>query len=93
MFFSSYWRANAKEDVLVASSSGATELGKWIFVVDAGGRSELFEAKWTELPYIGDTINLDCVRNIVDKSRVAAATVVCRTANESPLPKGFRAYR
>jgi hypothetical protein len=29
------------------------------FVVDAGGRVELFEAKWTELRVLGDTVNLD----------------------------------
>src|SRR5580698_5560743 len=61
------------------------------FVVDTGGRLELLEAKWTELPDRGDTVNLDFVRNVVGKSRVAAAAVVCRTANAFPLPNGFRA--
>src|SRR5438445_8486634 len=61
------------------------------FVVDTGGRLELFEAKWTELPDAGDTVNLDFVRNVVGKSRVAAAAVVCRTPNGFPLPNGFRA--
>src|SRR5437660_7679140 len=61
------------------------------FVVDVGGRLELFEAKWTELPDAGDTVNLDFVRNVVGKSRVAAAAVVCRTPNGFPLPNGFRA--
>jgi hypothetical protein len=31
------------------------------FVVDVGGHLELFEAKWTELPNAGDTVNLDFV--------------------------------
>ena len=35
------------------------------FVVDTGGCLELFEAKWTELPDVGDTVNLDFVRNLV----------------------------
>src|ERR1700678_282468 len=61
------------------------------FVADTGGRLELFEAKWTELPDVGDTVNLDFVRNVVGKSRVTAAAVVCRTANGFPLPNGFRA--
>jgi hypothetical protein len=61
------------------------------FVVDAGGRLELFEAKWTELPDPGDTVNLDYVRNVAGKSRVASAAVVCRTPNSFPLPGGFRA--
>jgi hypothetical protein len=61
------------------------------FVVDTGGRLELFEAKWTELPDVGDTVNLDFVRNVVGKSRVAAGAVVCRAPNDFPLPDGFRA--
>ena len=46
------------------------------FVVDAGGRLELFEAKWTELPDAGDTVNLEFVRNAVGKSKVSAGAVV-----------------
>src|ERR1700731_594309 len=61
------------------------------FVVDAGGRLELFEAKWTELPDLGDTVNLDFVRNVIGKSRVTAGGVVSRTPNSFPLPNGFRA--
>jgi hypothetical protein len=61
------------------------------FVVDAGGRLELFEAKWTELPDAGDTVNLNYVRNAAGKSRVASGAVVCRTPNSFPLPNGFRA--
>jgi hypothetical protein len=61
------------------------------FVVDAGGRLELFEAKWTELRDGGDTVNLEFVRNVVGKSRVAAGAIVCRTTNGFPLPNGFRA--
>ena len=61
------------------------------FVVDTGGRLELFEAKWTELPDAGDTVNLDFVRNVVGKARVAAAAVVCRASNGFPLANGFRA--
>jgi predicted AAA+ superfamily ATPase len=61
------------------------------FVVDAGGRLELFEAKWTELPDLGDTANLDFVRNVIGKSRVTAGCVVSRTPNSFPFPNGFRA--
>ena len=61
------------------------------FVADASGGLELFEAKWTELPDRGDTVNLDFVRNAVGKSRVKAGAVVCRTPNSFPLPSGFRA--
>jgi uncharacterized protein len=61
------------------------------FVVDAGGRLELFEAKWTELPDLGDTVNLDFVRNVIGKSRVTGGGVISRTPNSFPFPNGFRA--
>jgi len=60
------------------------------FVVDAGGRLELFEAKWTEMPDAGDTSNLNFVRNIVGKSRIASGAVVCRTPESYPLSDGLR---
>lgn len=61
------------------------------FVIDAGGRLELFEAKWTELPDVGDTVNLDFVRTVVGRSRVVGGAVVARTPNTFPFPNGFRA--
>jgi uncharacterized protein len=56
-----------------------------------GGRLELFGAKWTELPNLGDTVNLDFVRHVIGKSRVAAGGVVSRTPSSFPFPNGFRA--
>jgi len=61
------------------------------FVVDAGGQLELFEAKWTEIPDIGDTVNLDFVRKLIGASRVAAGGVISRTPNSFPFANGFRA--
>ncbi|HEV2730571.1 MAG TPA: ATP-binding protein [Terriglobales bacterium] len=61
------------------------------FVVDVGGRLELFEAKWTELPADSDVVNLDFVRRVVGKSRVASGGVISRTPNSFPLSNGFRA--
>lgn len=61
------------------------------FVAEAGGKLELFEAKWTELPAAGDAANLAFVRGVAGKSRIAAGAVVCRAANSFPLPNGFRA--
>ena len=61
------------------------------FVVDIGGRLELFEAKWTEVPAAGDAVNLEYVRNVVGKSRVTGGAVVCRAAHSFPLANGFRA--
>jgi hypothetical protein len=52
---------------------------------------ELYEAKWTEVPDTGDTVNLDFVRNVVGKSRVTAGAVISRTPNSFPLSDEFRA--
>lgn len=61
------------------------------FVVDIGGRLEIYEAKWTELPSPADTVNLEFVRQIVGRPKVIAGAIVCRTPNSFPLPGGFRA--
>ena len=61
------------------------------FIVDVGGRLDLFEAKWTELPGDGDTANLNFVRTVVGKSRVAGGAVISRTLHSFPLSSGFRA--
>ncbi len=61
------------------------------FVVDVGGRLELFEAKWTELPSAGDIVNLAFVSNLPGNSRVASGGVICRAPNAYPVPGGFRA--
>lgn len=61
------------------------------FVADEGGRLELFEAKWSEIPGPEDTDNLRFVRDTMGKSRVLAASVICRARNSYPLADGFRA--
>ena len=61
------------------------------FVADVGGRLELFEAKWTELPADADAANLAFVRDVVGKKRIAGGAVVCRAPNSFPSPGGFRA--
>lgn len=61
------------------------------FVVEAAGRVELLEAKWTELADVPDTVNLEFVRDRIGKSRVAGGGVVCRAANAYPLEYDFRA--
>ncbi|MGH9511358.1 MAG: ATP-binding protein [Terriglobales bacterium] len=60
------------------------------FVVDAAGKVDLFEAKWNEVPSVGDTVNLEFVRNVVGQSRIASGAIVCRTTKSYPLPNGFR---
>jgi len=61
------------------------------FVVDVGGRLELLEAKWTELPDLGDTTNIDFVRNVVGKSKVTRGAVIARTPNRFPFSNGLQA--
>jgi uncharacterized protein len=60
------------------------------FVAEAGGRLELFEAKWTELPANKDAVNLEFVRKVVGQSRLAGGAIICRAPNGFPLPNGFR---
>ena len=61
------------------------------FVVDVGGKLELFEAKWTELPAENDVVNLEFVRKVVGKARVVSGAIISRTPNSFPIANGFRA--
>jgi uncharacterized protein len=61
------------------------------FVAEGGDRLELFEAKWTEIPDVADTVNLGFVREAIGKARATRGAVVCRAPNGFPLPNGFRA--
>jgi predicted AAA+ superfamily ATPase len=62
------------------------------FVVDTGGgRVELHEAKWTELPAKGDTINLRFLQDAFGSSRISSANVICRTRKSYPLDPDYRA--
>src|SRR5438552_12434709 len=58
------------------------------FLAENGGRVELFEAKWTELPSATDAVNLEFVRNVVGKSLVVRSGIVCRASNSFPLLAG-----
>ncbi len=61
------------------------------FVIDRGGKLELLEAKYTELPSAGDGVNLRFVREVVGPRRVEACTLVCRTPNPFPIADQIRA--
>jgi predicted AAA+ superfamily ATPase len=61
------------------------------FVVDAGGRLELYEAKWTEIPNEGDCSGLRVVRESVGRKRVERAAVLCRARHGYPLADGLEA--
>lgn len=60
-------------------------------MVDTGGRLQVFEAKWSELPATGDAVNLGFVRNVVGRSRIAGAGIICRTPNSFLIADGVRA--
>jgi predicted AAA+ superfamily ATPase len=62
------------------------------FVAEDGGRLELLEAKWTELPTAGDAVNLEFVKKVVGPSRISGTAVVCRAANRFPLERGLWAW-
>lgn len=61
------------------------------FVIDTGGRFELYEAKWTEIPDTSDAANLDFVRKSLGSSRTNEAAVISRTPNSFPLSPNSRA--
>jgi uncharacterized protein len=60
------------------------------FVVEAGGRLELLEAKWTEAPAAADAVNLEFVRRAVGATMVSGGGIVCRARHGYPLNEGFR---
>lgn len=61
------------------------------FVAETGGRLELFEAKWTELPNAADGANLSHARQAVGNGRVSGAAVIARAPHAYPLGQGLRA--
>lgn len=61
------------------------------FIAEAGGRLELFEAKWIELPSASDAVNLNFVCTAVGRGRIAGGAVLCRARHSFPLENGFRA--
>lgn len=61
------------------------------FLTDKGGRLELFEAKWTEIPDTGDTANLEFLRKTIPAESFAGGAVICRAANGFSFGNGFRA--
>ena len=89
-FSSNFETANAAP-VRGSSFSGGIEPAKWTSWWIRADAWNCLKRSGTELPDVGDTVNLDFVRNVVGKSRVAAGAVVCRTQNAFPLAKGFRA--
>ena len=61
------------------------------FMVDAAGKLELYEAKWSEVPTVSDTVNLQFVRNAIGKTHTGTGAVICRTPKAFDLVEGLRA--
>lgn len=61
------------------------------FVSDVGGRVELFEAKWAEVPSAADAVNLAHARQAFGARHVASSSVVARPPNAYPLSDSSRA--
>jgi predicted AAA+ superfamily ATPase len=61
------------------------------FLVDRGGRLELFEAKWTEAPTLRDAVNLTFVRNVLGTSAIARSAIVCRAGHGWPIGDSVQA--
>jgi hypothetical protein len=61
------------------------------FVVEAGARMELFEAKWSELPTMRDAVNLQFVRSVMGPRAISRAAVVCRAPHPWPLAPHLQA--
>lgn len=61
------------------------------FLLDRGGRFELFEAKWTEHPDARDASQLAHVGALLGEKNVLARSIVCRAPNRYPLSGGIEA--
>jgi len=61
------------------------------FVAESGGRVELFESKWTELPHASDAVNLEFAERVIGPKRVTGGGIICRARNSFPLTGTFRA--
>jgi len=61
------------------------------FLIDRGGRFELYDAKWTEHPDAGDIANLIHVEKRLGAKNVIKQQIVSRTPNTYPISKSSKA--
>jgi hypothetical protein len=61
------------------------------FLIESPAGIELLDAKWVELPSMGDAAGLQFVRRVVGEPRVISADLVCRAPHAFPLEHGVRA--
>lgn len=55
------------------------------FLVHAGGRFAIADAKWTELPTASDAARLTRIRDMLPSGRVTRMALICRTTHRHPL--------
>jgi predicted AAA+ superfamily ATPase len=61
------------------------------FLWHHGGRFELADAKWSEMPGAGDIAQLHRVAAELPKGTVDGLSIICRTRNAYPIPPDVRA--
>lgn len=61
------------------------------FLIDRGGRFELYDARWTERPDMGDIANLVHVEKQLGAKNVVKQQIVSRTPNAYPISKSSKA--
>ncbi|MDX1980204.1 MAG: ATP-binding protein [Bryobacteraceae bacterium] len=61
------------------------------FIIDRGGRLEMYEAKWTQHPDRDDTEHLRHLREMAGANVVDRLSVVCRAPRTYPLEDGVSA--
>jgi len=61
------------------------------FLIDRGGRFELYEAKWSESPRAGDAANLAHLEKLLGRQRVLRQSLVCRARNPYPVTGSVQA--
>ncbi len=58
--------------------------------IDRGGRVDLYEIKWTELPSTKDAASLRAAARALGEDVVASESIICRAANPFPMKDGVR---
>ena len=59
------------------------------FLNSRGGRFDLFEAKWTEIPDKSDAANLFYLRHELGEKNIEATAIYCRTRKDFPIAENL----
>ena len=55
------------------------------FLIHRGGRFDLIEVKWSEIPRQRDANAFSLVADIIGREKIASQTIICRTPNPYPM--------